>query len=232
MLNRTSYPALFAVAGALAVGLIAPTATATADTVIPIRDAVKTVKVGSGSITVTVKGQKAKLSPGMVALPTTRNAWVTGAINVKLDGAEADGGTIEAGYAVGCQVQVGDASVNVGAEAAGPTFGADAAGPSVTGTTGGSISLGAGQVGVQSLTFDRATWPKPGDEIKPGGGSFEPSTSFDFEGASGSFNYADQTIGVDGCGGYAQARLYVIVTAQIGNSEGTVIAWGDRFTLG
>ncbi|WP_231706939.1 MspA family porin [Tsukamurella sputi] len=206
---------------------------------IPLRDTVKTVKVGSGSITVTVKGQKARLSPGMVALPTTRNAWVTGAISVKLTGADADAGTIEAGYAVGCQVQVGDASVGVNGTAdSGVGFDSSKGGnplsvsPSLSAETGGSLSLAAGQVGVQSLTFDRATWPKPGDEIKPRGASFDPSTSFDFKGGSGSFNYADQTIGVDGCGGYAQARLYVIVTAQIGDSEGTVLAWGDRFTLG
>ena len=36
----------------------------------------------------------------------------------------------------------------------------------------------------------------------------------------------------DGCAGYAQARLYVIAKAGIGNSKGTVILWGAPFTLG
>ncbi|MGX9293976.1 MspA family porin [Tsukamurella paurometabola] len=223
-----------ATAGAVTAGLLMP-ATASADTVIPLRDATQSAKVGSGSIVITVKGQRARLSPGMVALPTTRNAWVSGTVSVKVNGAEADGGSIEAGYAVGCQIDVGDASIDLGAGAeSGATFNDPDAGtglsPSIKGTTGGSIKLAAGSVGTQALTYDRATWPKPGDEVAPDW--YAPSTSFDFTGASGSFTYSDQTIGVDGCAGYAQARLYVIAKAGIGNSKGTVILWGAPFTLG
>ena len=74
------------------------------------------------------------------------------------------------------------------------------------------------------------TWPTPGDEVAPDW--YAPSTSFDFTGSSGSFTYSDQTIGVDGCAGYAQARMYVIVRAQVGDSKGRIVLWGDRFTLG
>ncbi|MGZ9828851.1 MspA family porin [Tsukamurella ocularis] len=215
-------------------GLLAP-ATAGADTVIPLRNASQSVKAGSGAITVSVTGQRARLSPGMVALPTTRNAWVSGTVTVKVSGADADGGSIEAGYAVGCQVDVGSANIDLGAGAeSGATYNDADNGtgvkPSVSGSTGGSIRLAAGSIGTQSLTYDRATWPKPGDEIDAG--RADPSTSFDFTGSSGSFSFSDQTIGVDGCGGYAQARLYVIVRAQVGNSKGRVVLWGDRFTLG
>ncbi|KXO94993.1 hypothetical protein AXK57_01890 [Tsukamurella pulmonis] len=215
----------------MTVALLAP-ATAGADTVIPLRDASQSVKAGSGTITITVKGQRAKLSPGMVALPTTRNAWVSGTVSIKVSGADADGGSIEAGYAVGCQVDVGDASLDLGAGVeSGATVGAGGGiTPSVSGTTGGSIKLAAGSIGTQSLTYDRATWPTPGDEVAPDW--YAPSTSFDFTGSSGSFTYSDQTIGVDGCAGYAQARLYVIAKAQVGNGKGTVILWGDRFSLG
>lgn len=210
--------AAFAAAGAVTVALLAP-ATAGADTVIPLRDASQSVKAGSGTITITVKGQRAKLSPGMVALPTTRNAWVSGTVSIKVSGADADGGSIEAGYAVGCQVDVGDASLDLGAGVeSGATVGAGGGiTPSVSGTTGGSIKLAAGSIGTQSLTYDRATWPTPGDEVAPDW--YAPSTSFDFTGSSGSFTYSDQTIGVDGCAGYAQARLYVIAKAQVGNGR-------------
>lgn len=220
-------------AASLSVGSVAGTAPATADTVIPLHDSVKTTKLGSGSIAVTVKAQKARLSPGMVALPTTRNAWVSGVISVKVGGDAADGGAIEAGYLVGCQIEVGDANVGFGASFdSGLGVGAEGLGftPSVSATTGGSISLAAGSVGTQSLTYDRATWPKPGDEIDPDWSA--PATDFSFEGSSGSFTYSDQTIGVDGCAGYAQARLYVIVKAEVGNTKGRVVLWGDRFTLG
>lgn len=226
--------AALVVIGAATAGLVAPV-TAGADTVIPLRDSVKTVKAGSGAITITVKGQRARLSPGMVALPTTRNAWVSGAVSVKVSGADADGGSIEAGYAVGCQIDVGDASIDLGAGAeSGATFNHPDSGtgvsPSVSGTTGGSIKLAAGSVGTQSLTYDRASWPKPGDEVDPEWAV--PSTSFDFTGSSGSFTYNDQTIGVDGCAGYAQARLYVIVRAQVGDTKGRLVLWGDSFSLG
>lgn len=221
-----------AAAGVVTAALVAP-ATASADTVIPLRDVTQSVKAGGGAITVSVKGQRAKLSPGMVALPTTRNAWVSGVVSVKVNSPDADGGSIEAGYAVGCQIDVGSAGVEAGVEAAsgasvgfnGPTIE-----PSVTGTTGAALSLAAGSIGTQSLTYDRSTWPKPGDEIDPDWAA--PSTSFDFTGSSGSFTYSDQTIGVDGCAGYAQARMYVIVRAQVGDSKGRIVLWGDRFTLG
>ncbi|RDB47887.1 hypothetical protein DVB87_10665 [Tsukamurella tyrosinosolvens] len=226
--------AALATVGAVSAALIAP-ATASADTVINLRDATQSVKTASGTITVTVKGQRARLSPGMVALPSTRNAWVSGTVSVKVSGAEANGGSIEAGYAVGCQVDVGSASIDLGAGAeSGATYNDADKGtgvkPSVSGSTGGSVSLAAGSIGTQSLTYDRATWPKPGDEVDAGWA--DPSTSFDFTGSSGSFSFSDQTIGVDGCGGYAQARLYVIAKAEVGNTKGRVVLWGDRFTLG
>ncbi|BDH55963.1 MspA family porin [Tsukamurella sp. PLM1] len=191
-------------AGAVTVGLLAPAPSTGADTVIPLRDTTKSIKAGSGTITIAVKGQRARLSPGMVALPTTRNAWVSGTVSVKVSGSDADGGSIEAGYAVGCQIDVGDASLDLGADVdSGATVGAGGGlTPSVSGSTGGSIKLAAGSIGTQSLTYDRATWPKPGDEVDPDWAA--PSTSFDFTGASGSFTYNDQTIGVDSCAGYAR----------------------------
>ncbi len=238
MTSRISIAAAaLATAGTMTAAMLTA-APAGADTLIPIRDTTQTIKAGSGSITVTVKRQRAKLSPGMVALPTTRNAWVSGVVSAKINGADADGGSIEAGYAVGCQIDVGDASLDLGAGAdSGAHFDSDSGSdtptgitPSVKATSGGSIKLAAGSIGTQSLTYDRATWPKPGDEVAPDWA--DPSTSFDFDGSSGSFTYSDQTIGVDGCAGYAQARLYVIVAATVGNTKGRVVVWGDRFTLG
>ncbi|WP_019200690.1 MspA family porin [Tsukamurella sp. 1534] len=216
----------------MAAGALASPAIAGADSVIPIRDAVQTAQIGSGgSITVSVKRQSVRLSPGMVALPTTRNAWVSGVITAKVNGKDADGGAIEAGYAVGCQVDVGAATLTAGGEINGPSFsGGETAGPTTTTSTGGSISLSAGSIGTQMLTYDRATVPKPGDEVAPDWA--DPGTGFDFTGSSGSLTFNDQTIGVDGCAGYAQARLFVKVTAKVGNSKGRVFVWADRFSLG
>ncbi|GAB3132501.1 hypothetical protein GCM10027289_20710 [Tsukamurella serpentis] len=209
------------------------TATAGADTFIPLPNDSTTAKIGDGTVTVTITNQSAKLSPGMVALPTTRNAWVSGVVTAKIKAPKADGGSISAGYAVGCQIDVGSAGVTAGV--AGETGGSvDFNGPkfepSVKTTTGASIKLAAGSVGTQMLTYDRATWPKPGTEVTPSFAS--PSSSFSFKGSSGSLSFTEQTIGVDGCAGYAQARFFAKVRAKVGNTQGATILWSKPFTLG
>lgn len=215
--------------GALSAG------TANADTFLNLDNPSTTQKLGDGSVTISLTGHHAILSPGMVALPTTRNAWVSGTVSVKVNG-KASGGTIQAGYVVGCQIQVGSASVNVGGKAD-SGVGIDTSKqnpltvtPSITASTGAAIGLAAGQVGVQNLTFDRKKFPSPGDEIKPNWSA--PSNSYSFSKDKGSLSFQDQTIGVDNCGGYAQAKFFVIVNAQVGNSEGNVLLWSKPFTLG
>lgn len=232
MKNIAIRGAAIAAAAGVAMGALS-TGAANADTFIPLPSDSTTSKIGDATVTVSIKNQSAKLSPGMVALPTTRNAWVSGVVSAKINGGKADGGSIQAGYAIGCQVDVGAAKVTAGVEAAsgasvgfnGPTIE-----PSVKATTGASISLAAGSTGTQMLTYDRATWPSAGDEISPDWA--DPSTGFKFKGASGSLAYTEQTIGVDGCAGYAQARFFAKVKAKVGNTQGTVILWSKPFTLG
>lgn len=215
-----------------ATGVLAATAfagTANADTFMKLpNDSVR-----NGAVTVSVTNQSAVLSPSMVALPTSRNAWVSGTVSVKVDG-KASGGSIRAGYLVGCQIDVGSAKVVLGGDAqSGATYTMNegpSVAPSVSGTTGGAISLKAGSVGTQYLTWDRATMPEPGDEVTPNWAN--PTTSFKFKGGSGSLSYADRTIGVDGCAGYAQARFFAQVKATTGDTARYTVLWGQPFTLG
>ncbi|AUN39264.1 MspA (plasmid) [Tsukamurella tyrosinosolvens] len=204
-----------------------------ADTFIPLPNASTTAKMGSATLTISITKQSARLSPGMVALPTTRNAWVSGVVKAEVTGGTGDGGAIAAGYMVGCQIDVGTASVSADTPVdSGTSFdaGATTVKPSVKATTGASIALSAGSVGAQMLTYDRAIWPKPGDEFSS---SWQYAASnFKFSGSSGSLTYSDQTIGVDGCAGYAQARFFVKVTASAGNSRRTVVLWSVPFSLG
>ncbi|GAA4404345.1 MspA family porin [Tsukamurella soli] len=213
---------------------------ANADTLIRLPGGKTVQRIGAGTITVTLTGESAKLSPGMVALPTTRNAWVSGTVHAKITGKDPGNGTLQAGYVVGCQISVGDANISAGAGGSGPIVssppdkGDQVAG--VSASTGGSISLSAGTIGAQNLTWDKPTWPGAGDAFKPssGGGTGwqAPTNNFPFVGDSGSLSYSDETIGVDGCAGYAQARFYTYVTGQVGKAEGTVVLWGKPFTLG
>ncbi|WP_019200693.1 MspA family porin [Tsukamurella sp. 1534] len=224
--------AVAAAAGVVFSGALS-TGAANADTFIPLPSDSTTNKVGDGTVVVSIKNQSAKLSPGMVSLPTTRNAWVSGVVSAKVNGGKADGGSISAGYAVGCQVDVGSAKVTAGVNADtgasvgmnGPTIE-----PSVKASTGASIKLSAGSIGTQMLTYDRATWPEAGEEVSPDWA--DPSSSFKFKGSSGSLTFNDQTIGVDGCAGYAQARFFAKVKTKVGNSQGTTILWSKPFTLG
>lgn len=232
MKNIAIRGAAVAAAAGVALGALS-TGTANADTFIPLPNNSTTNKIGDASVTVTISNQSAKLSPGMVSLPTTRNAWVSGLVSVKINGGKADGGSIAAGYAVGCQVDVGSAGVTAGVtgeSGASATLNGPTLEPSVKATTGATIKLSAGSVGTQMLTYDRATWPEAGDEIAPDWA--DPSTGFKFKGASGSLSYTEQTIGVDGCAGYAQARFFAKVKTKVGNTQGTTYLWGKPFTLG
>lgn len=232
MKNIAIRGAVVAAAAGVALGTVS-TGVANADTFIPLPNGSVSNKVGDSTVTVSITNQSAKLSPGMVALPTTRNAWVSGLVSVKINGGKPDGGSIAAGYAVGCQIDVGSAGVTAGVtgdSGASVGFNGPTIEPSVKATTGASISLKAGSIGTQMLTYDRATWPSPGDEIAPDWA--DPSTGFKFKGASGSLSYTEQTIGVDGCAGYAQARFFAKVKVKSGNTQSTVFLWGKPFTLG
>ena len=227
--------AAVAAAAGVAIGALS-TGAANADTFIPLPTDTASNTVGGSKVTLKISNQSARLSPGMVAVPTTRNAWVSGTISVTIDGAKADGGSIAAGYLVGCQINFG-AKATAGASATpglgfdgGGVTGLDGMGAKATGNVGGTITLSAGQVGAQYLVFDRATWPQPGDEISPDWNT--PSNSFKFKGKSGSLSFNDQTIGVDQCAGYAQARFFAVVKAKVGNSEGHTTLWSKPFTLG
>ncbi|MDF0531404.1 MspA family porin [Tsukamurella sp. 8F] len=226
------------VAGTAVAGLAS--GAADADTFIPLPNGSVTQRIGGGAITVTATGQSAKLSPGMVALPSTRNAWVSGTVRATIKGAKPGNGTIQAGYVVGCQVAIGDTNIKLGAsgDSGVSISSADGAAVSPKGeaTSSGSMELEAGTIGTQALTLDKPKFPKAGDEFNPSSpdslGWQKPSSSFDFDGDSGSLSWSDTTIGVDGCAGYAQARFYAYVTGQVGNSEGTAVLWGKPFTLG
>ncbi|MGY1901108.1 MspA family porin, partial [Nocardia gipuzkoensis] len=53
-----------------------------------------------------------------------------------------------------------------------------------------------------------------------------------FKGTSGSVTWADETIGLNGCGGYAQARSFVSVHVETESITTWVTLWGQPFSLG
>jgi len=210
-------------AAAITMGLLS-TGAANADTFVPLPggEIVKTLSDGT-VVTVRLVGESALISPSMGSTPVHRNAWVSGSAQVEVSGASDEiGGKIKPGYVVGCQVNIAGGGVGAGVEGT-----ADWSGESVTGGVGGNgggdLSLGPGQA-QQFYLLDR--------EIADDFGSEDHSARNSFSGNSGSVTWADSTIGLSGCAGYAQARAFVDVEVETDNVITSVTLWGQPFSIG
>ncbi|MFR9753001.1 MspA family porin [Nocardia sp. 004] len=225
MINRKNV-ARMAGAGAaatIAMGLFS-TGAANADTFVPLPGGEITQTLSDGTVvTVRLVGESANINPSMGATPVHRNAWVSGSAQVELSGAA--GGKIYPGYVVGCQVNISGGAVN-GGVSGGVEWATDKDGNragSLGANSGGNLSLGPGQA--QSFNIlDRESADDFGSESHSGRNKFK--------GTSGSVTWADQTISLSGCGGYAQARAFVNVEVETDNVISTVTLWGQPFSLG
>ncbi|MFV9457322.1 MspA family porin [Rhodococcus sp. NM-2] len=214
-------------AATVAIGLFS-TGAANADTFVPLQDGTVTQTLLDGTVvTVRQTGNTANISPSMGSTPLHRNVWASGTIDVSIDGGTAKGGNIDAGYIVACQLDFGgEASGGAAANAGWDAIQAGTVGnPISTGDTavGGGLSIAPGQaVSVPILDV----------EYTDSYGAEAHTSDFDFEGNSGGFTYSDETFGVSGCAGYAQARSYATVSVSTDSVDGTVTLWGQPFSLG
>ncbi|MBF6131486.1 MspA family porin [Nocardia otitidiscaviarum] len=204
---------------AVALGLFS-TGAANADTFVPLPGGEITKTLSDGTVvTVRLVGESALISPSMGSTPLHRNAWVSGSAQVELSGASK--GKIYPGYVVGCQVNIGGGGVEGGIEGSVPLEEGGSA--SLGASTGGSLSLGPGQ----AARFYVLDIEKPDDY-----GNEDHATNNSFKGQHGSVTWADTTIGLGGCAGYAQARAFVTVKVETDNVMSTVTLWGQPFSLG
>ncbi|BAH53937.1 MspA family porin [Rhodococcus opacus] len=220
-------------AATVAIGLFS-TGAANADTFVPLQDGTITQTLLDGSVvTVRQTGNTANISPSMGSTPLHRNVWASGTIDVSIEGGTAKGGTIDAGYIVACQLNFGgeaggEAGVGFAprAEATDPDTGVvTPAGidQSTSSSTSAGISIGPGEAkNVPILDIEYT------DDY----GAEAHKSSFKFTGKSGGFTYSDETFGVSGCAGYAQARSYAKVSVSTESVDGTVTLWGQPFSLG
>ena len=174
---------------------------------------VATQKLIDGSnVTVTLKDEFVNIQPSTVAVPTSRNVWLSGKVLVTVDG-EAEGATVEAGYVVGCQL----------------TFGAG-------GKAGIGTSLDLSAPGTPFTTPEAGL--SGGLTLGPGEATYVPilssddATDFSFEGNAGGIAYSQETVKIDGCAGYAEGQAYVKVTVDTPSVTGIVTLWGSKFSLG
>ncbi|GCE36305.1 hypothetical protein Rhow_001671 [Rhodococcus wratislaviensis] len=216
-------------AATVAIGLLS-TGAANADTFVPLQDGTITQTLLDGTVvTVRQTGNSANISPSMGSTPLHRNVWASGTIDVSIEGGTAKGGTIDAGYIVACQLNFGG---SVDAEAGtsltpSKVLGAAAGGPAAAipadGGAGSGITIGPGEA---------TNVPILDIEYTDDYGAEAHKSSFKFTGKSGGFTYSDETFGVSGCAGYAQARSYAKVAVSTDSVDGTVTLWGQPFSLG
>ncbi|MEV6767538.1 MspA family porin [Nocardia sp. NPDC051030] len=207
-----------------ALGLLS-TGAANADTFVPLPGGEISKTLSDGTVvTIKLVGESANISPSMGATPVHRNAWVSASAQVSISGdTTATGGKIFPGYVVGCQV-----TIDGGGASGGVTGGAewDSSGngkPTASATGGGNLTLGPGQA-KSFYVLDLEMADDFGNEVH--------KVRNKFTGNSGSVTWADETIGLNGCGGYAQARSFVSVEVETDNVVSWVTLWGQPFSLG
>ncbi|WP_327149629.1 MspA family porin [Nocardia sp. NBC_01329] len=218
-------PARLAAVGAtasIALGLFSAGA-ANADTFIPLPGGEITKTLSDGTaVTVRLVGESATISPSMGSTPVHRNAWASASAQVEIAGGQKVGGKIYPGYVVGCQVNIDGGGVEGGADADVSVEG-DSAEISPSAEGGANLTVGPGQ----AKSFYVLDIEKPDDY-----GNEDHATNNKFKGNSGSVTWSDQTIGVNGCGGYAQARSFVRVKVETDHVMSVVTLWGQPFSLG
>ncbi|MBF6468266.1 MspA family porin, partial [Nocardia beijingensis] len=195
---------------------------ANADTFVPLPGGELTKTLSDGTVvTIRLVGESANISPSMGATPLHRNAWVSGSAQVELSGAA--GGAIFPGYTVGCQVNIAGGGATGGVDGGVDWSSGENVKPSVGAHSGGNLSLGPGQAkSFYVLDLEQA------DDF----GNEAHKKRIRFKGTTGSVTWADETIGLNGCAGYAQARAFVSVEVETDNVITWVTLWGQPFNLG
>ncbi len=198
-----------------AMGLLS-TGAANADTFVPLRGGSLTQTLPDGTVVhLWIDNESAEISPSMGATPVHRNAWVSGFAHAQYSGNNVSSTKMVPGYAVGCQVDLSS-----GATASGNS---KVTSSSSSATGGGSLTLGPGQVKQFTLLDFEIPDMYGKDAHKP---------ALLFKGNHGSVRWTDETIGLSGCGGYAQARSFVWAEVNTDHGVANLTVWGTPFSLG
>ncbi len=237
--NKTAAVRVAAIGAAAAIALgFWSAGAASADTFVPLPDNEISKTLIDGTV-VTIKGfgQSGLVSPSMGATPTQRNVWVTG--NYTVETSNPGGASIEPGFLVGCQVDFAagisgglDGSFGQGntveLEPGTANLKIDRTQPNTYSIGAGlNLDLAPGQLSDVKLVSDTTSAKIDGVTV-----ATATSHSFDFDGNGGGYTYADETLGVSGCAGFAEARSYVDVTIDNDAVKSTVTLWGQPFSIG
>ncbi|MCU1641354.1 MAG: porin [Nocardia sp.] len=166
-------------------------------------------------------GESVDVHPSMGATALHRDAWVSGAAHVVLSQG-VQSGLMDPGYVVGCQVNISGGEVQDGRTANLNRTGQQVV-PSAGATHGANLTLGPGQAKAFHLLDVELPDPYGNDSHLPVNM---------FKGTDGSVTWADETIGLTGCTGAAQARAFVHVEIRTDTVTSLVTVWGQPFSIG
>ncbi len=99
---------------------------------------------------------------------------------------------------------------------------------------GGGLSVSPGDSGAGLSSSGITPYADPSMSIKlePGKVASKMIQVYNFTGTSGTTQYVNHTISVDGCAGYAEARAYTTVVLHDNVMDSTETLWGKPFGLG
>ncbi|MCX6469169.1 MAG: MspA family porin [Corynebacteriales bacterium] len=213
--------------GAALVGVVAATvsglgAGAAAAGPLPSHSLTQTLADGT-KVRVGLFGESFRIARSITAIGTTRQIWASGKIVVDAPG--ATGGTIDAGYIVGCQVNFLGAGVTPNTGIGGAVTNGQATLGAPSATSGSSVSLGPGQA--VALHLINTT----NGDLSPQAGNYLTTTNAFTNGKAG-VAYSDEEFHVDSCAGYAQAKAFVTVQVDTASVTGYVTVYGTPFNIG
>ncbi|MGV9824147.1 MULTISPECIES: MspA family porin [unclassified Gordonia (in: high G+C Gram-positive bacteria)] len=203
----------------------------------PVAGGKVTKKLADGTpVTVALYDQFINIQHPVSNVPTSREVWASGKVNVTVGG-KAEGGSIKAGYLVGCQVNFGiDDSSGAGAGFTNqgtwgdfngvpyPRFNKNNGQASPVPGANGGVTLQPGAVStvwlINTTSGDSTAYKDYG------------VNDYTFKGSSGGVQYSQEQFGVDGCAGYASAQPIVQVSVSTDSVKSLVTLRGTPFSLG
>jgi len=239
--------------------MLAGTGSADADTQVALPDGHGQFTTRDGvTVQVDRSGEHATVSASIASSPLSRNVWVSGVTSVNVDapaGITVTGGRIETGYLVGCQVDLGSGmNANASGDAAdqpkspgpqtsgggaqggggGSTSNSGGGGGAGGGSGGGGLTVGTYDLGVTANSSGITPYDDPNMslQLKPGKVATKQIETYNFTGTSGTTQYVDHTLSIDGCAGYAEARSYVTIVVQSNVMDASQTLWGRPFSIG
>ncbi|MDF3282470.1 MspA family porin [Gordonia sp. N1V] len=172
-------------------------------------------------VTIQLYDEAADVHPAVTNIATSREVFVSGKIRVTVGG-QADGGTISAGYIVGCQVNFGASGEGGSGNVLSQGLNSGAS-DTDSSSIGGTVTLGPGQAKFISTVGTLVGLEDSSDN------AINANT---FSGTTGGVAYSQEKFGVDGCAGYAQAKAVVQVTVETDAVKGVLTAYGKPFSIG